>query len=178
MLRYLNPLLWLSALGTVLHDVLGPLLRALGLMKSQAPVPHDNTQVDDVVAAARAAAEHEAAMEEFGKQMTPGEVVRAYATANADDRPGIDLSALTEQQQDWLLSRSDVDYVYLANETDAGLERSLVALQVFRWKPRRREAEPAPICSTTIMTDEQKAEFIRARFSELWLPDGSANPKP
>jgi len=33
MLKYFNPLLWLSALGSVLHDVLGPLLRALGLMK-------------------------------------------------------------------------------------------------------------------------------------------------
>ncbi|MBB3521019.1 MULTISPECIES: hypothetical protein [unclassified Rhizobium] len=176
--KALNPIWYLNGLTAILHDLFGRMLRWLGLMKSQPPIAHDNTQVDDVLAAAEQAAEDAAAMEELGKQMTPAEVVRKYAKANEEDRPSIDLSALTAQQQDWLLSRSDVDLVFLANETDTGLERSLEALQVFRWKPRRPEQEPAPVLSTTPMSDEEKALFIRARVSELWLPNGSANPEP
>ncbi|UFS81579.1 MULTISPECIES: hypothetical protein [Rhizobium] len=176
--KVLNPMWYLGGITSFLYDVFGPLLRWLGLMKSEPPIPHDNTQVDDVLAASQEAVAQADAIEELGKQMTPAEIVRAYAGANAEDRPGMDLSALSEQQQDWLLSRSDVDLVYLAHETDAGLERSLTALQVFRWKPRRTEPEPAPILTTTPMTDEEKALFIRARVSELWLPDGTANPEP
>lgn len=178
MLKILNPMWYLNGITSFLYDVFGPILRWLGLMKSQPPVAHDNTQIDDVFDATREAAAHAAALEELGEKTTPAEVVRAYAKANADDRPGMDLSALSEQQQDWLLSRSDVDLVFLANETSAGLERSLEALKVFQWKMRRPDSEPAPVLSTTSMSDEEKALFIRARVAELWLPDGSANPKP
>ncbi len=176
--KALNPMWYLNGITSFLYDVFEPILRWLGLMKSEPPIPHDDTQVDDVLAAAQEAAAHAEALEELVKEMAPAEVVRAYAKAAAEDRPGMDLSALTEQQQDWLLSRGDVDLIYLANETDGGLARSLEALQVFRWKHRRQQPEPAPILSATVMSDNDKAEFIAARYRELRLLDGSPNPKP
>ncbi len=176
--KVLNPVWYLNGFTALLYDVFGPLLRWLGLMKSEPPIPHDNTSVDDVAVAAQEAAARQEVLEDLGKQITAVELVRAYAKADAEDRPGMDLSALTVQQQDWLLSRSDVDLVFLANETETGLERSLEALQVFRWKPRRPAAEPAPVLSTAPMTDQEKADFISARYRELRLLDGSPNPKP
>lgn len=162
--KVFNPVWYLNGLTSFLYVVFGPILRWMGLMKSEPPIPHDDTTVGDVAAAAQEAVAQAEVIEELAKQMTPAEVVRAYAKADAEDRPAMDLSVLTEQQQDWLLSRGDVDLVYLANESDSGLERSLSALQVFRWKRRRPQPEPVPILTTTPMSDEEKAQCIAARY--------------
>jgi len=176
--KILNPVWYLNGFTSFLYIAFGPILRLMGLMKSEPRIPHDDTTADDVAAAAQEAVAQAEALEELGKLMTPAEVVRAYAHSVAEDRPSMDLSVLTEQQQDWLLSRGDVDLIFLANETDAGLDRSLNALKVFWRQPRREEPEPTPVLSTTRMSEEEKALFIRARYRELWLPDGSPNPHP
>ncbi|UWU23021.1 hypothetical protein N2601_08765 [Rhizobium sp. CB3060] len=180
MLKFFNPLWWLEGLTSILHEFFGPILRALGLMKSPPPIPHDNAQIEDVRDAARLAEQQQAAVEALQAKMSAAEVVRAYARATEDTRKAMDLVALSEEQQDWLLRLSDVDLIFLGNESVAGCERSLNALQVFRFKARRQAQEPerSPILSTSCMTEEEKRAFIKARYAELYLPDGSANPEP
>jgi hypothetical protein len=183
MLKILNPLWWLGLLGNVLHDVFGPLLRALGFMKSLPPTgPHDNTQPGDVFDAQNLAAAQHAAADTLDKAMSPAEVVQAYCRATEGDRKMMDLSALSDGQQDWLLGLSDVDYVLLGNESVSGCERSLEALQVFRFKRRAAAETASPIVLSTDtaeeMTDEQKQDFISARFLELFQAPGAANAEP
>jgi len=170
----LNPLTWLGA-------IFGSLLRWLGLMPHPPTGGFENIQRGDVEDAARAARETEEAIDAIVKDMSPAEVVRAYAAASPEDRATMDLSALDAEGQDWLLSLSDDDLTLLAMSTTGGCARSLEARTMKPIYPKpTTETETAEILRIPTVEDEEeeKRAFVAARFRELFHAPGVPNMNP
>lgn len=177
----LNPLEWLNAAFQFLTAVLGPLLRWLGMLTPPSTEGFENLTTADVDDAKKFADETEAAVDAIVREMSPAEVVRAYARADAAGRASMDLSALDLDQQDWLMRLSDEDLDMLGMSTRSACARSLEAKAVLpTYAKAKPETEMAEILRTP--TDEEiedmKREFVAARFRELFLAPGVANPNP
>ncbi|MDX0533018.1 hypothetical protein GOL26_22675 [Sinorhizobium medicae] len=168
----LNPFTWLAAL-------FGPILRFLGLVPPPRTDGCQNISTADVEDAEKAARETEEAIDEIVRQMSPAEVVSAYANASPEDRAAMDLAVLDTESQDWLLSLPDDDLTLLAMSTMAGCARSLDARAM---KPTY--AKPQPEMETpeilTIPSAEREEEWKRQQVAErfrqvqreLWLSPG------
>jgi len=177
----LNPLEWLNAAFSLLAAVFAPLLRWLGMLTPPSTTGFENIAKADVDDAAKLAAEQEAAVDAITREMSPAEVVHAYARADAAGRAGMDLSVLDFDQQDWLLRLSDEDLSKLAMSTKGGCARSLEAKEVlpmYRKPPAEMEAPEVLQTPSAEEIEEMKREFVSARFRELFLAPGVANPNP
>lgn len=181
----LNPLEWLSAAFALLAAVFGSLLRWMGMLTPPSTDGFQNLTKEDVDDAAKLAAEQEAAVDTLSREMSPAEVVRAYAQSDVAGRAVMDLSALDFEQQDWLMRLSDEDLSKLAMSTTGGCARSLEAKQVKPSYPKSvAEMETVEIlrASTEEDVEEAKRQQIAALFRqvqrELWLAPGVPNLKP
>ncbi|CUW87423.1 hypothetical protein [Agrobacterium genomosp. 2] len=170
----LNPFNWLFALFE-------PILRFLGLMPPPRTDGFENLQKADVDEAAEDAKRTEEAIDAIMKEMSPAEVVKAYATASPEDRATMDLSALDAGGQDWLQSLSADDLTLLSMSTTGGCARSLEARAVKPIYPRpAAETEKAEILKIPTLEDveEEKRAFVAARYRELFHAPGIANTNP
>lgn len=177
----INPLEWIQAGFALLAAVFAPLLRWLGMLTPPSTDGFQNIQKEDIDDAANLAEEQEAAVDAIVKEMSPAEVVQAYANAAAAERVTMDLSALDLSQQDWLLGLSDEDLSKLGMLTRSGCARSLEArrvLPIYRKPPIEAEAPEALNTQSAEEIEEMKKEFVSARFRELFLAPGVANPNP
>ncbi|MBX5111938.1 hypothetical protein HJB51_28835 [Rhizobium lentis] len=177
----LNPLDWIQAAFTLLAAIFAPFLRWLGMLTPPSTEGFQNITKADVDDAAKLATEQEAAVDTLVRAMSPTEVVRAYARADAAGRVEMDLSVLDLAQQDWLLRLSDEDLAKLGMSTTAACARSLEAKAVLpTYAKAKPETEMAEILRTP--TDEEiedmKREFVAARFRELFHAPGVPNPDP
>lgn len=173
-LDLLNPFVWLSA-------IFGPLLRFLGLMPPPRTDGFENLSKADVDDAEKAARETEEAIDAVVRDMSPADVVKAYASASPEDRGLMDLSVLDTDGQDWLLSLSDDDLTLLSISTIGGCARSLEARAVKPIYPKppvdEKEAEILKI-PTLEDVEEEKRAFVAARFRELFHVPGVPNLNP
>ena len=174
----LNPFTWLAAL-------FGPLLRFLGLMQPPNAGGFENISKRDVEDAEKAARETEEAIDAIMRDMSPAEVVKAYARGDKNTRSTMDLSALDLESQDWLLGLSDEDLDLLGMSTTAACARSLEARAVLPAYARSRpESETPEILMIPSAEDEWErnrqhvAERFRQIQRELWLSPGVPNPNP
>lgn len=170
----LNPFTWLAA-------IFGPLLRFLGLMPTPQTGGFENIQKPDVEDAAETARETEEAIDAIMKDMSPAEIVKAYASASPEERAEMDLSALSSEGVDWLLSLSDDDLTLLSISTIGGCVRSLEARAVKPIYPKpTAETETAEILKIPTAADEEeeKRAFVAARFRELFHAPGVPNLNP
>lgn len=170
----LNPLNWLAA-------IFSPLLRFLGLMPHPRTDGFENIQAADVDEAAEQAKRTEEAVDAIVRQMSPPEVVKAYAGANPEDRAVMDLSALDTDGVDWLLGLSDDELTLLAMSTTAGCARSLDARDVKPSYPKAKPKTETPaVLRTTSAVDreEENRQFIAARVRELFHAPGVPNLNP
>lgn len=174
----LNPFNWLAAL-------FGPILRWLGLMPPPNTEGFENLSKADVDEAAEQATRTEEAVDAIMRDMSPAEVIRAYARADADTRSTMDLSALDLEGQDWLLGLSDEELDLLGMSTTGACARSLEARDVQPAYPKPRpELEAPEILAVPSAEDSEqwKRQRIADRFrqvqQELWLSPGVPNPKP
>lgn len=181
----LNPLEWFSVALQLLAAVFGPLLRWLGMLTPPSTEGFENIQKQDVEDAKQLAEEQEAAVDAIIREMSPADVVRAYARADAAGRVEMDLSVLDLAQQDWLMRLSDEDLSKLGMSTTGACARSLEALEVRPAYPKpSAETETAKILKTPTVEDEEewKREQIAALFRqvqrELFLAPGVPNLKP
>lgn len=181
----LNPLEWFSVALQLLAAVFGPLLRWLGMLTPPSTEGFENIQKQDVEDAKQLAEEQEAAVDAIIREMSPADVVRAYARADAAGRVEMDLSVLDLAQQDWLMRLSDEDLSKLGMSTTGACARSLEALEVRPAYPKpSAETETAEILKTPTVEDEEewKREQIAALFRqvqrELFLAPGVPNLKP
>jgi hypothetical protein len=178
-LALLNPWSWLLALFS-------PILRFLGLLPPPRTDGFENISKADVDEAAEAAKRTEDAIDAIMRDMSPAEVVKAYASASPEARAEMDLSALDFDGQAWLLGLSDDDLTLLAMSTPAGCARSLEARNVRPIFPRKTAAETETAEILRIPTEpdeeERKRQAIMERFQqvrrELWLAPGVPNPNP
>lgn len=182
MLKFLNPLIWLNGVFSFLGWLFGPILRAFGYFPHPDTEGCENIQRADVDDEARLAAEKEAAIGELQKAMSPAEIVHAYARATEEDRQGMDLSALGEWEQNWLLNLSDVDLILLGGSGVGACARSLehgVVLPNFA-KIREPETQVVEILTIPTPEDEEQAkrDFVSARFQELFYAPGIPNLNP
>lgn len=176
--NFLNPLALLDA-------IFGSLLRWLGLMPHPRTDGFENITKSDVEDAAKAARETEEAIDAIVKDMSPAEVVRAYARADINTRMTMDLSVIDLEGQDWLLSLSDEDLDLLGMSTTAACARSLEARAV---QPAYARTKPEPEASEilTIPSAEDEEEWKRQQIAErfrqvqreLWLSPGVPDLKP
>ncbi|CUW93602.1 hypothetical protein [Agrobacterium genomosp. 2] len=185
MWKLLNPLEWIHAAFALLAWLMGPILRFFGMMPPPRTDGFQNIQKSDVDEAAEQAKRTEEAVDAILKEMSPAEVVKAYAKADADTRSTMDLSVLDLEGQDWLLNLSKEDLDLLGMSTEAACARSLEAREVRPAYPKPRPETEAPeILSVPSAedTDEWKRQQIAERFrqvqQELWLSPGVPNPKP
>jgi hypothetical protein len=177
-LDLLNPFAWLAALFS-------PILRFLGLLSPPSTDGFKNLHASDVDEAAEAANRSEEAIDAIMRDMTPAEVVLAYASARPEARSEMDLSVLDFDAQAWLLKLTDDELTLLAMSTTAGCARSLEARAVKPIYPRPA-AEPEVVEILKIPTEadveEQRRRAISERFRqvrrELWLAPGVPNPNP
>lgn len=174
----LNPLNWLSAIFV-------SMLRLFGLMPPPQTGGFENISKVDLEDAEKDAREAEEAIDQIVRQMSPAEVVRAYATASPGERAEMVLTALDAEGVDWLLSLSDDDLTLLSMSTIAGCARSLEALAVkpIYVKPQGEMDAPEILAIPGVMDiEEQNRQKVAKRFRqvqrELWLSPGVANPKP
>ncbi|WP_313197198.1 hypothetical protein [Rhizobium sp.] len=170
----LNPLQWLAA-------IFGPILRWLGLVPPPQADGYENLSRADVDEAAEQATRTEEAVDAIMQQMSPADVVSAYAKASPEGRAEMDLRVFDAEGMDWLLGLSEDDLTLLAMSTTAGCARSLEAKAM---KPtyRKPTAEMETVESLKIPTvndiEEEKRQFLAARFKELFLAPGVANTNP
>ncbi|NKJ72707.1 hypothetical protein GFL38_10565 [Rhizobium leguminosarum bv. viciae] len=181
----LNPLVWLEAGVWVLAAVFGPLLRWLGMLTPPRTDGFENIQKSDIEDVAKLAQEQEAAVDAIVREMSPSEVVRAYAKADVAGRAVMDLSALSMEQRDWLFGLSDEDLAKLGMSTTGACARSLERREVLPiYAKPQPEMETAEILRTPTQEDieEAKRRQIAALFRpiqrELWLAPGVPNLKP
>ncbi|MDH2088543.1 hypothetical protein N5K21_07385 [Rhizobium pusense] len=181
----LNPLEWLNAAFQLLAAVCGPLLRWLGMLTPPSTDGFENIQKSDVDDAKQLAEQQEAAVDTLVREMSPAEVVRAYASADFAGRASMDLRVLDLAQQDWLLGLSKEDLDKLGMSTTSACARSLEAMQVRPAYPKvAAETKTAEIY--TIPTEEEVEEAKRQHISalyrqvqrELWLAPGVPNLNP
>ncbi len=177
----LNPLEWILSAFRLLAWVMGPILRWLGLMPPPRTDGFENIQKADVDEAAEQATRTEEAVDAILRDMSPAEVVRAYARADRDTRSTMDLSVLDLEGQDWLLGLSEEALDLLGMSTTAACARSLEAKAV---KPAYRKPAPetdeAEILSipAPVGEEEEKRAFVAARYRELFHAPGVANTNP
>ncbi|RVH72553.1 hypothetical protein CN203_27605 [Sinorhizobium meliloti] len=177
----LNPLEWINAAFALLAAVFAPLLRWLGMLPPPSTGGFENVRKEDVDDAKKLAEEQEAAVDAITREMSPAEVVRAYAKADDAGRASMDLSVLDFSQQDWLLRLTDEDLDKLGMCTVSGCARSLEERKVLPlYAKPQPEIETPEILSTPSAEDveEAKWEFIAARYRELFPAPGVANPNP
>lgn len=177
----LNPLEWMTAALQLLAAVFGPLLRWLGMLTPPSTEGFENLSKDDVDDAKQLAEEQEAAIDAIVRDMSPVDVVRAYASADFAGRATMDLSVLDIAERDWLLGLSHEDLAKLTMLTKSGCARSLEAKEVLRlYRKPPAEAEAPEVLDTPSAEEieEMKKEFVSARFRELFLAPGVANPNP
>lgn len=181
----LNPLEWIYAAFTLLAAVFAPLLRWLGMLTPPSTTGFENVQKSDVDDAKKLAEEQEAAVDAITWEMSPADVIRAYARAGVAGRAAMDLSALDFDQQDWLLGLSVEDLSKLGMLTKSGCARSLEAREVLPIYPKAvAESEVPEVLTTPSAEDEEewKRQQIAALFRqvqrELWLAPGVPNPQP
>jgi hypothetical protein len=173
-LALLNPFEWLSA-------ILGPILRFLGLMPHPRTDGFENLTKADVDQAAVDAKRSEEAIDAIMNDRSPAEVVKAYASASPDERALMDLSALDAEGQDWLQNLGEDDLTLLSMSTTGGCARSLEARAMKPIYPRpAAETEMAETLRIPTVEDaeEEKRQFLAARFRELFLAPGVANTNP
>ncbi len=174
----LNPVTWLDAALGLLVAIFAPILRLFGRIPPPDTEGFENIQTSDVDDAARLAKQQQAAADAIARAMSPAEVVRLYARADAAGRATMDLSALGMAEQDWLLRLGDDDLVKLGMSTTAACARSLKARSVkpayARPKPEVEAPEILKIPSAE-ETEEAKRQVLAARFRELLLVPGAAN---
>lgn len=181
MLRFLNPLYWLNGAVSFLGWIFGSILHCFGMRPPPGTDGFENIQRADVEAAARLATEQEVAVDELQRQMSPAEVVRAYAKADATGRASIDLSALDLEGQDWLLRLSDEDLAKLSMSTVNGCARSLErrsVLPIYAKPPADTETNEIYAIPTQEEIEQAKWDFISARYRELFHAPGIPNPNP
>lgn len=179
--QMLNPLEWILGAFRLFAWVMGPILRWLGMMPPPRTDGFENLSKADVDEAAEQATRTEEAVDAILRDMSPAEVVSAYANASAEARLGMDLSVLDEDGQNWLLNLSDDNLTLLAMSTTAGCARSLEARAVKPIYPKPTpEMETVEILKipTTEDIEEEKRQFLAARFKELFLAPGVANTNP
>ena len=184
-IQWWNPFAWFGA-------ILQSILAFFGMVPPPRTDGHENLQVADVEGAEKDARKEQEAIDEIIADLTPGQIVHAYCTASEEARKTIDLSALTVEQQDWLMRLSDADLVMLGKSGEAACRRSVEAgkLMVNRAKLRPAEMETAPQVLKIpgadpiveeMSEDERKdylQKFFAARHSELFLPSGAPNTDP
>jgi hypothetical protein len=180
-LSLLNPFEWIHAALVLLAALFSPLLRLLGLMPHPNTEHFENIKRSDVDDAETLAMEQEAAVDHIIADISPAEVVRAYARADTAGRATMDLSALDFAQQDWLMRLTDEELSKLAMSTTGGCARSLEAMEVrpvyAKPTPETETAETLAI-PTVEDIEEEKRQFIAARYRELFVAPGAANPNP
>lgn len=176
----LNPLTWIGGFFALLGAIFGPLLMAFGYFPHPDTEGFEHLQAADVDDAAKLVSEEQAAAELLQKEMSPAEIVRAYAREPVADRVALDLSGLDFDQQHWLLNLSDDDLTLLSMSTTNGCARSLEQRAVLPIYAKQPETETAEILVIPAEHDieEMKADFIAARFRELFFAPGVPNPKP
>ncbi len=190
--QWWNPLSWI---GTILQSI-GAFLHMLGISFGLIQPPrtdgHENIQADDVSAAEKDARKEQEAINQILADLTPAEIVHAYCTASEEARKTIDLSALTVEQQDWLMRLSDAELVMLGKSGEAACRRSVEAGKLLvnraRLRPAGMETAPQvlkipgaePIIEE--MSEDEKRdylqEFFAARHAELFEPSGLPNTNP
>ena len=101
----LNPLEWFQAALQLLAVVFGPLLRWLGMLTPRQTDGFQNIQKEDVDDAKQLAEQQEAAVDTIVREMSPADVIRAYARADVAGRAEMDLRVLDDAQQPRLAGR-------------------------------------------------------------------------
>ena len=190
--QWWNPFSWIDAILQTVGAVLREIFAVFGMISLPPPSRHENIQADDVMAAEQDARKEQEAIDEILADITPGEIAYAYCTASEEARKTIDLSALSVEQQDWLMRLSDADLVMLGKSGEAACRRSVEAgkLMVNRAKLRPAEMETAPQILRIPgaepigeeMSEDEKREYLQdffaARHAELFLPSGAPNMDP
>lgn len=173
LIKFLNPLALLQAIFTMIATVFRGILAGLGFGQLPVLPSQHESLASDIEDAARLAAEQEAAVNALQRHRTPGDVVHAYAKAESGERSTINLAALDEIQQDWLMCLSDADLVLLAGSGPDACARSLEKLKVlpdFRKLRARPEMKSAPpILAVPFMADSENArrQHVRMQYDLL-----------
>ncbi|WP_112961592.1 hypothetical protein [Agrobacterium sp. lyk4-40-TYG-31] len=184
MWNLVNPFAWLNAAFGLLTWIFGPILRFFGMMPHPPTTGFANIQKADVDDAAADATNAQEAIDAILREMSPAEVVHAFANAAPDNRITMDLSVIDEDGQNWLLNLSDDDLTLLAMSTVGGCARSLESRAVIPTYPRpsvnEKEAEILTI-PTPEDIDEMNRQLIAERFREelraLSPRPGNLNPQ-
>jgi hypothetical protein len=178
MWNLLNPMTWIDAVLGLLMTIFSPILRLFGRMPAPNTEAFENIQTSDIDDVDRLAKQQQAAADAMARGMSPAEVVRLYARADAAGRATMDLSALDITEQDWLLRLSDDDLVKLSMSTTAACARSLKARSVKPAFARPRPAVEVPEIlkiPSAEEAEEAKRQVVAARFRELVLTPGANN---
>lgn len=179
-LKFLNPFTWIGMALSLMRSLFSALARAFGLTPPPDTTGLERIERSDVEDAARLAREKQNALDELTRTIAPQDVVHAYCRAHADERPAIDLGALTPVDQDWLLRLDDVELILLAQ---AGPDICRIALEQKMVKPLfwrvQKQASPQPSSSSSLDVghdDEWKRRYIARQFREVVAQKRNAPP--
>ena len=168
--KWWNPVSWmqyaLEGVWSILSGIWTAILGIFGIHPTAPGGAHEDIKLGDVDDAAAAEADKQALADLMTAEMTPVDVVLAYASAGLMDRPTVDLGKLTPQQQDWLVSLSEGDLALLSASGHPSCEMSLKALKAIPYLTKLR-AETAPDKAPEPIILQTKEELIRERYLEV-----------
>lgn len=159
-----NPLTWmqlaLEAAWGVLKGIWDALMSVFGMNPKAPRGQHDDITPEDVTDAAKYEASKQELVDMLNHDRTPAQIVHSYAAAGVMDRPTVDLSALTPEQQDWLVGLSNGDYILLAASGVPACDRSLSARMVIPSLTKLRAEKAAEEAPHPVMR-KTREEMIR-----------------
>jgi hypothetical protein len=179
---WLNPLCWFQQIYAFVAALVTDILKLFGRMPPPATDGFENIQANDVEDAAAGAVEKEASVDASLQQLTPPDIVHAYALATEEQRATMDLGKLSPLEQDWLLALDETDLILLGQSGVGACARSLRSRAVFPSVRRLRgedndlRHEECDQCPDDADRDAGKRTYISARFHELMSTPSGSDP--
>ena len=180
--NWLNPLFCLQTIYAFFTALITDILKLFGLAPRPATDDFENIQAKDVEDAAAGAVEREASADALFHELSPAQVVHAYAQATEEQRAVMDLGQLSQVEQDWLLGLSDTDLVLLGASGMAACARSLRDRAVLTNPKRLRGGDFDMSDKDSVLRpddDDREAAnrgYISARFQALMSAPAGTNP--
>lgn len=164
--KWWNPFWWLETVFTMVSEVISGILRFFGLGSSQQRPAHANIQPDDVDRAytdAAAKAVPQAAGPEFDQRV---QKFVGYVGANPSERTALDLSAFTQNEQDFILGLSEVDLEVLRDRGPVGIIQAILLKRIPEWSVKPPAPELVPKSLGRRLAHERFVRSVRRLSAE------------
>jgi len=179
--QWWNPIAWLAEITRTVLSVINGILGFFGIRLPQPAAQWEAIRPDDVKAAYEAAAAAETRPQTLEPSVDAKVAAfQRYVDAPTEDRPAVDLSVFSVDEQDFVLGLSEADLKKLQAEGQFGAMAAIILCRVPEQKtdhsPKTETAPELPEPSHAELIRERFLHFVRRRPEEA-APDSDFTPQ-